>query len=318
MPLNDEDRRALVADIRRVREATYYESPDGIAECGFTPCGDGEFTFGSRLIRGHPKEDQRNPWRFNEMPVGGKLDVLDTYINWSDYRERGLAAQEERGLLFEASRDEGRPLLVGPFAVEQLIHRARRRRPGAPQQPGADRQSEQRVGQRETGVLVEHQRGDHRKIEQQVGLVMDVIGADRDRAGARDHHALPGEQCEGGDHRDQRDCNPFLCARGRAALDQPHRGAKDDRRGRQRDQHHLHHRCQRLGLAVPEAMLAVGGLRGEPHPDQRREAGNQIERRISEAAEHRGRAGAPARPGLERDQQYRHRDRGEGGGAGER
>lgn len=109
MPLNDEDRRALVADIRRVREATYYESPDGIAECGFTPCGDGEFTFGSRLIRGHPKEDQRNPWRFNEMPVGGKLDVLDTYINWSDYRERGLAAQEERGLLFEASRDEGRP-----------------------------------------------------------------------------------------------------------------------------------------------------------------------------------------------------------------
>lgn len=109
MPLNENDRKALGTDLRRVKEAMYYENPTGIAGCGFIPCGVGVFEFGPRTIVGHPLEDQQEPWRFDEMPTGGKLDVLDTYIDWNGYRERGMTEQEERAMLFAESREQGHP-----------------------------------------------------------------------------------------------------------------------------------------------------------------------------------------------------------------
>ena len=69
------------------------------------------------------------------------------------------------------------------------------------------------------------------------------------------------------------------------------------------DQHDLDQRGQRLGLAVAEAMVVVGGQRRDAHPEERDQAGDEVERGVGEAAEHRHRAGRPRRPALEPEQE---------------
>ena len=72
-------------------------------------------------------------------------------------------------------------------------------------------------------ILVEHQRGDHREVEQQVALIMDIVGADRDRAGAADHRALIGDQRQGGDDRATETTIPSSARAVTGAGEQPRR-----------------------------------------------------------------------------------------------
>ena len=141
---------------------------------------------------------------------------------------------------------------------------------------------------------------------------MDVIGGDREAARLADHVALPRQQREGHDNRRHRNTDPLGCGlhprAGQELLD----GAAGDPERRDRDQDDLEQRGDGLCLAVAEAMLVVRRLRGDPHAQQRRQAGNQIEYGVGKAAEHRCRAGRPRRPALDRQQQRRRRDTGDG------
>ena len=55
---------------------------------------------------------------------------------------------------------------------------------------------------------------------------------------------------------------------GLGAAQQPVDRAPADADRRDRDQDHLRQRHQRLGLAMAEAMVAVGGQGGDPHAER--------------------------------------------------
>ena len=254
--------------------------------------------------------------RFLDRHFGRQIDVeLDEIA-----RAAGAGAQIMEIAELRVARgegDEALALVVGPFTVEQLVDRLARPAPGTPGEPQGDAEPEQRIGLRQAGILVERQRADHREVEQQVGLVMDTVRPDRDAAGVADDVALPGEEDEGGHDGDERDTDALARRCGAGFASKLRDGAIADARRRDGDQHHLDDRRQSFGLAVPEAMLAVGRLRRDPHPGQGGEAGNEVERRIGEAAEHRGRIRPGDRPAFQRRQEQRHSDRGIGGTAGQ-
>ena len=115
------------------------------------------------------------------------------------------------------------------------------------------------IGAGEAEILVEHQRRDHREVEQQVALIMDAVGADRDRAGAADHRALIGDQRQRDGDRDdaRRRCHirHWRCARpaiSRSTARQPMPSAEIEM------MHDLDQRGERLRLAVAEAVVVVG------------------------------------------------------------
>ena len=110
-------------------------------------------------------------------------------------RAQVVEAREFR--IFGGGGEKVLPLLLRPFVVHQLVDRFARRAPCAPQQPQGDAAIPNTASApRMRSALVEHQRGDHRAVEHQVRLVVDVVGPDRDRAGARDHAPLIPEQHE--------------------------------------------------------------------------------------------------------------------------
>ncbi len=147
------------------------------------------------------------------------------------------------------------------------------------------------------------------KVQQQVGLVMQVIGLDREASRPVHHESLPGKQRESERDGDQRYRDAFLRRSGGPARRQLHDRAHRNAECRKRDQHDLEDRRQRLRLAMTETVILVGGHGGEPDAGQRGKAGHEIERRIGQAAEHGSGPGPPASPGLERDQYQRDRDR---------
>ena len=98
-------------------------------------------------------------------------------------------------------------LFLGPFVVHQLFDRPARRAPGTPAEPHGDDQAEKRVSPGNAAILIERQRGDNRQIEQQIRLIMDMIGGDGETAGAADDMPLPGQQRQSRRHGDQRDGN---------------------------------------------------------------------------------------------------------------
>ena len=83
------------------------------------------------------------------------------------------------------------------------------------------------------------------------------------------------------------------------------------------DQDDLDQRGQRLRLAMAVAMLLVRRHRRPANAEEGDEAGDEVERRVGEAAEHRDRAGVPAGVAFERDQEERHGDAGKRGAAGQ-
>ena len=106
---------------------------------------------------------------------------------------------------------------------------------------------------------------------------------------------LPPQQHEGRGDGDQRHHDAVIRGGRIGAARQTAHGTEQDRGRRDDDQHDLEDRRQRLRLAVAETMLGISRLGGEPHAPKRRAAGDQVEPGIGEAAEHRGRAGAPCK-----------------------
>src|SRR3546814_1943112 len=92
-------------------------------------------------------------------------------------------------------------------------------------------------------------------------------------------------------------------------------GDADRRGGDQRD---LEQRRQRLRLAVAEAVIVIGGRRGEADAVERDEAREQIEPGIGERAEHRDRTGVQGGEALQQQQEARHPDARQRGEQGER
>ena len=84
----------------------------------------------------------------------------------------------------------------------------------------------------------------------------------------------------------------------------------DEKDRRSGDKGSLHHGSQRLGLAVPEAMLAVGGHQGVAHRDQVHQRGRCIEQRVDKSREDADRIGQEEGHQLHHDEQQGRRDRG--------
>ena len=250
-------------------------------------------------------------------PVARHPDVeLDEVVRPAGPRPQ-VVQPVELGMLGRRG-EEGGALLLGPFAVHQLVDGMARGAPRPEQQPRRDDQPEDRVGPDQPDELVERQRHDHRGVEQQVGLVMNAVGGDRDRPGPRDHVPLVEDQQERRGHGDERHPDAQLGRGRRGARHQPFDRAIADPARRQRDQHDLDQGDERLGLAVAEAMVVIGGKRRDPHPGKRHHAGDQVERGVGKAAEHRHRGGRPRRPCLEPEQQHGDEHAGQRGARGER
>ena len=266
---------------------------------------------------------QRRLDRFDHVVRLGHGDVArDLHVELREVVRAGMARAEVVDALDPrlAYRhlDEVAPLLLGPFAVHQLVDRARRRAERAPAEPPGDDDAEDRVGIVPPREPVEQECGDDRTVEQHVRLIMDVVRQDRDRSRPADDRALiPQQRHRREDRRDgDADAEPEM-ARRLVVAERQQRAPRDaDRRGG--DEHHLEQGGERLGLAVAETVVVIRRRRGEPHAVERDEAGEQVEPRIGEAAEHRDRPGGPRRPALQRDQSARHRHTGERGADGER
>ena len=101
---------------------------------------------------------------------------------------------------------------------------------------------------------------------------------------------------------------PSSASVGLRAVHQPLDRAIADEQRRQGDQDDLDESGQRFRLAVAEAVVGVGGHRGDPNAGQHDETGEQVEPAVGKRAEHRHRRGLQRRPGLQPDQEQRHGD----------
>jgi hypothetical protein len=161
--------------------------------------------------------------------------------------------------------------------------------------------------------LVGSERRDHCRIEHQVRLIMEIVGADRDRSGAGDHPALVSQQAGCCDHGGERHRDaPLGVGRGRAGQ-QPLHGAVADEQGRCGNQHHLAERHQSLGLAMTKPVVVIGGKRGDANAGQGHEAGDDVESGVGKAAEHGRRVGRNCRPQFGNQQRDGDCDAGQGG-----
>jgi len=91
---------------------------------------------------------------------------------------------------------------VVEFAVHQLIERELHDLPCAVADKACDSEAEHRVDVRHAGQPSEHQRGDHRRVHNEIAAIMQRVRADRERVGALDDVALEQHQRDGRGHRD--------------------------------------------------------------------------------------------------------------------
>ena len=98
----------------------------------------------------------------------------------------------------------------------------------------------------------------------------------------------------------------------RGRVDQPAHRLDQQQQRAAGDERRLAEHRQRLGLAVAEAMLAIGGAQRVAHREQVDDRGDDVEQRIDQARQQRDRAGVEPRGELDRDQQHCDRDRGVG------
>ena len=90
--------------------------------------------------------------------------------------------------------DEALALFVRPFAIQQLVQRQTRRLVSAPQQPRCNGYTEQWVCTAHTHHRIKDDCDNNRNVEQQVALIMHMVGLNRDRTGFADNITLIGKQ----------------------------------------------------------------------------------------------------------------------------
>ena len=176
-----------------------------------------------------------------------------------------------------------------------------------------DGKADGRVDPPPAELRAQHQGRDHADIDQEVGGVVRLVGADGDRAGAPDDVPLQQHQQAGDDERDHHHRDAGLHRRHRRArpeaIDDLHR----QHHRRAEDEGDLHQAGQRLRLAMAEAMLGIRRHQGLADGDEIDDRGRGIERGIEQARQHADRAGLQEGAELERDQEQRRADRREAG-----
>jgi hypothetical protein len=128
---------------------------------------------------------------------------------------------------------------------------------------------------------------------------MQLVGIDRDRPGGTDDVALIRDEAERQNDGNERDADADIGAARQVVDAELHDRARTDRDRRAEDDERLHQRGDRLGFAVAEAVILVGGLRREPDRVKSDEAREQIEPGVGERPEHRHRPGRRRRPRLQ-------------------
>ena len=142
---------------------------------------------------------------------------------------------------------------------------------------------------------------------------MGLVGFHRDAACPRHHLALIKDQRDGagdGDaHHDQR-LEAVVDGFGRQ--DAAH-ALNHQEQSRGADEGPLRQTCQRLGLAMAEAVFGVGGCQRRADGDEIEPGGEKIQRRIRQARQHRHRMRGEIGVGLYRHQEQRYRHRSDSG-----
>jgi hypothetical protein len=85
LSIDDVSRRELAAELDRIKRDTYVELGEQVAGWNYTR-GDG----------GKP---------FHELPVADREVLVEDYIDWSKYMERGLTFEDQSRVMHEAARD---------------------------------------------------------------------------------------------------------------------------------------------------------------------------------------------------------------------
>jgi len=213
--------------------------------------------------------------------------------------DEGVKPRLARAQLMQADHfgmrfDDGFDLLpfgIGQFMIHQLIQAALEHQPGACHQDGGHEQRDDRIG-RHPAQLGHQENGDHdTDIGRQIADIMRLIGGDRDRTGALDHAALiedkPDRHDDGYQHHDQGRQTMF----DGLGAEKPLHGLDHQKQGRSRDKSALRQPRQRLGLAMTKTMFSVGGSKRFMNGEEIERRGEEIERGIGEAGQHRHRMG---------------------------
>ncbi|WP_435019094.1 hypothetical protein TA3x_001091 [Tundrisphaera sp. TA3] len=105
MPLtNDDDQKALDAELQRIKSARYVESSVQVAGWNYEQSPDG---------RG---------FHFHELAETDRQVMVEDYVGWDRYMERGLTPEEQGRIMAEAARDPfpKMPEIAPLFTTEEL------------------------------------------------------------------------------------------------------------------------------------------------------------------------------------------------------
>ncbi|WP_435018394.1 hypothetical protein TA3x_000367 [Tundrisphaera sp. TA3] len=104
MPLTDDDQKALDAELQRIKTARYVRSAEQVAGWDYEQSPDGR---GSH---------------FHELHESDRQVLVEDYVDWGRYMERGLTPEEQGRIMAEAAADPlPRMPEIGPlFTNEEL------------------------------------------------------------------------------------------------------------------------------------------------------------------------------------------------------
>ena len=162
------------------------------------------------------------------------------------------------------------------------------------------------VGAGPSGPSGHGERGEHRRVQSDVGQIMRPVGRNRGRAGPAHHPALHGHKAAG-DRKASAD-------QPEADLERVERHGKDEsfdrlerqHEGRAREKARLGEGGHRLALAMPEAVLAIRRPLGVADAPERDDARAGVDHRIDGRGEQRDRSGD--QPARQFDEDQEHRD----------
>ena len=188
------------------------------------------------------------------------------------------------------------PVRLREFVVHQLFDGAAYDLVRGMDDDARDHDRDDRVGEPPAHGHRQHQRRDHADIRQDVGGVVQGIGLDRGRAGEPRDPALIGHKRRGDEDGEDHDADPHRRAFDRLRLDDAADRLDDEEDRRRCDEDRLAEPCQRLRLAMAEAVFAVRRLERLAHGEEVDERGEHVHHRVGERREQahgiRGKPGA--------------------------
>ena len=228
---------------------------------------------------------------------------------------RGLAQAQAAELDFVAEvgdRPLGRRARLQRRAVHQHVGVLQQQAPGGGEDQRRDRQRRDRVGLAETS-LDRDEADQHDDRARHVGREVERVGAQRGAPEAPRRPQRDGDPARVDEqrHGDHRELVPADAGRSRAVDQVADPGdAHEDPSGEQ--DRRLSQRSEVLRAPVPVGVLRVRGPATEPHREERERGGDDVAAGLDPRGDQPEAAGRHADPELERHQQRRRRDRGDG------